>query len=693
MIGCGRSGSATIESVTIEGGDATVMVGATKKLTATVAPANALDPRVEWSSSNNKVATVNAKGELTGVKAGTAKITATSKADKTKSATIAVTVERMTVDAAARLAYYSFDADSAADSWGKNNGTVNGASFAEGKAGHALKASASKNVTLPSNLGLGENDAWTISYWVKSDGALADRVSVLMDAGKDFSFDLKMASTRGAGMHVGKGAGDVLTFKHDFEAGEWYHVAWTQSKQAGLSNYVNGKLVETNAWTKSHRVLAPLGIVGGTGFDGLIDELKVYNRVLTQQEIAADMALPGLNIAETAKDVYIGDTYQISYDLVSDAADKTVTFTSSDPKVATVDAQGVVTGKSRGEAVVTVENKAAGYKEIVAITVKKKVDIKSTIPMYSLGATHLSDVEKEPKKGGPRQYLGQPDMIRTKTGRLITAFPVGHGKGPLVMKVFEDNGQTWTEKKDLPKSWAGSQETPTMFALPMADGHERLMLITACPGWGTDSDGNSTGWNTSYSDDNGDTWTEYKHFWSNREDGTPNKSVVGMASLVQLQDKDGKPIQKWMGVYHDLNYVNYRTYLTFDKDGNEQWSAPEPYLSQWRAIESKYQMCEIGMFRAPDGKKIVGLARSQSHNNPATLIYSEDEGKTWSKPMDLPGSLAGERHKAAYDPVSGRLAITFREIRYDLNNNGRFDGNADWTCGEWVAGSARSTSS
>ena len=62
-------------------------------------------------------------------------------------------------------------------------------------------------------------------------------------------------------------------------------------------------------------------------------------------------------------------------------------------------------------------------------------------------------------------------------------------------------------------------------------------------------------------------------------------------------------------------------------------------------------MCEIGMFRSPDGKRIVGLARSQSHNNPSTLIYSDDEGKTWSEPMDLPGTLAGERHKAVYDPI------------------------------------------
>ena len=128
-----------------------------------------------------------------------------------------------------------------------------------------------------------------------------------------------------------------------------------------------------------------------------------------------------------------------------------------------------------------------------------------------------------------------------------------------------------------------------------------------------------------------------------------------------------------------------KTYLTFDENGDEQWTDPVPYLNEYRSIESTYQMCEIGMFRSPDGKRIVGLARSQSHNNPATLIYSDDEGETWSEPMDLPGSLAGERHKASYDPISGRLVITFREIKYDLNGNNQFDGYNDWICGDWVA--------
>ena len=276
-------------------------------------------------------------------------------------------------------------------------------------------------------------------------------------------------------------------------------------------------------------------------------------------------------------------------------------------------------------------------------------------------------------------------MVRTSTGRLITAYPKGHGKGPIIMKISDDNGETWTEKNNTPSSWIGSQETPTLYVLPLENGKERIMMITACPGWGTDSNGNKTGWNTSYSDDNGETWTEYKHWYSNHENGKENNVIVGMASLVQLKDESGNYIQKWMGVYHDYDYVNYRTYLTFNENGEEQWSEPEPYLSDYRNIESTYKMCEIGMFRSPDGKRIVGLARSQSHNNPATMIYSDDEGKTWSKPMDLPGSLAGERHKAAYDPISGRLVISFREIQYDLNGNNTFDGDADWTAGEWVA--------
>ena len=681
-----ENGTNEVESVTIDGNDKEIMLGSTVQLKAVVKPDNILNNRVIWTSSNEGIASVNDKGVVTANKLGSVTITATSVQDESKKATIKVTVSPVTIDKSAQVSYYSFDKDKdgeVVDEWGSRNG-INEGTIGEGKSNNALKVTEEGNsVTLEGDSKIEDDDAWSIAYWVNTDAEFNKEISVISDKDKAFVASLKMSENRDSGFRVGKGDGDVLTFQYDFKPNNWYHIAWTQSKTDGLSMYVNGQLIQKNDWTKKNTVKFPMDIIGSTGFTGLIDEVKVYNKVLNPSEIASTMLVKGLNITENYKRLYIGETYTIETNLLSDNEDKTITYTSSNPNIASVDKNGVVTAKDRGLTTITVENKAGGYKEEVTIEVSKKLTISNTLETYELPANRLTDIERSP--GGDRQYLGQPDMVRTSTGRLITAYPKGHGKGPIIMKISDDNGKTWIEKNDTPSSWIGSQETPTLYVLPLENGKERIMMITACPGWGTDSNGNKTGWNTSYSDDNGETWTEYKHWYSNHKNGKENNVIVGMASLVQLKDESGNYIQKWMGVYHDYDYVNYRTYLTFNENGEEQWSEPEPYLSDYRNIESTYRMCEIGMFRSPDGKRIVGLARSQSHNNPATMIYSDDEGKTWSKPMDLPGSLAGERHKAAYDPISGRLVISFREIQYDLNGNNTFDGDADWTAGEWVA--------
>ena len=65
-------------------------VGGTDTLAATIAPVNASNKNITWTSSNTKVATVN-NGVITAVSAGTTAITATT-ADKNKTATCSVTV-------------------------------------------------------------------------------------------------------------------------------------------------------------------------------------------------------------------------------------------------------------------------------------------------------------------------------------------------------------------------------------------------------------------------------------------------------------------------------------------------------------------------------------------------------------------------------------------------------------------------
>lgn len=81
-----------VTGVTVTPTTATVDVGKTTTITATVAPANATNKAVTWASGTPANATVNAStGVVTGVKAGTSVITATT-TDGNKTATSTVTV-------------------------------------------------------------------------------------------------------------------------------------------------------------------------------------------------------------------------------------------------------------------------------------------------------------------------------------------------------------------------------------------------------------------------------------------------------------------------------------------------------------------------------------------------------------------------------------------------------------------------
>ena len=82
----------SVKGVKLNKTKTTLTVGQTEKLTATVNPSNASDRSVTWNSSNKNVATVDQKGNIKAVKAGTTKITVKTK-DGGKTATCTVTVK------------------------------------------------------------------------------------------------------------------------------------------------------------------------------------------------------------------------------------------------------------------------------------------------------------------------------------------------------------------------------------------------------------------------------------------------------------------------------------------------------------------------------------------------------------------------------------------------------------------------
>lgn len=80
-----------VTGVSLNKTSTSLTVGATETLTATVAPANATNQAVTWSSNNTAVASVDQNGKVTAVAAGTATITVTTQ-DGNKTATCTVTV-------------------------------------------------------------------------------------------------------------------------------------------------------------------------------------------------------------------------------------------------------------------------------------------------------------------------------------------------------------------------------------------------------------------------------------------------------------------------------------------------------------------------------------------------------------------------------------------------------------------------
>lgn len=284
-------------------------------------------------------------------------------------------------------------------------------------------------------------------------------------------------------------------------------------------------------------------------------------------------------------------------------------------------------------------------------------------------------------------YAAHPDSVLLKNGNILTMYPAGHGKGAVLNKISTDGGVSWSESlKNTPKSWETSRETPTVYRLKFTDGKtdDKLIMISANPKWVTEP--TTGGFNCSISCDEGENWSEFELFYDKNSDGGVIP-IVAMSSLTQLKE-NGKFVDKWMGFFHDADFYNYKTILTFDENGNMHWSKPEKYFNEYRDIEKRTNMCEVEVIRSDEGggDELCLITRSNSKKENSLLSFSSDEGKTWSKPVYAPAALNGERHKADYTP-DGRLFITFRSIERGKKAaaNAPCENRNGWMSEGWVA--------
>ena len=224
--------------------------------------------------------------------------------NQTTSAAVTVTVDNSAPPPPAGLvAAYGFNAGSGttlADATGKGHtGTISGPLWsAAGKNGGALSFDGIDDwVTVADANDLDLTNGMTLSAWVRPSGAGADWQTVMLKESPGFMVYALYADTdtnRPSG-HVVVGGDLDVRGTAQLAANTWTHLAATFDG-ANLRFYVNGALVATRAVAGS--MSASTGSwIGGNGtwgecFGGLVDDLRVYNRALSQAEIQSDQATP-----------------------------------------------------------------------------------------------------------------------------------------------------------------------------------------------------------------------------------------------------------------------------------------------------------------------------------------------------------------------------------------------------------------
>ena len=342
--------SIEVTSVSLNKATLEMVEGDTENLTATVMPANATEQGVTWTSSNGNVATVDAQGKVTAVAEGTAIITATSVNGKTAQCAVvvskkanpvtAITLNKTTLrltegeNEILTVTYTPENADGRSVTWTSSNGNV-ATVDAQGKVTAVAEGTAIITAT-------------------SVNGKTAQcAVVVSKKANPVTAITLNKTTLR-----LTEGENEILTVTYTPEDADGRSVTWTSSDNNVATVDANGKVTAIGVGT---------AIITATSANGKTAQCSVAVAKRPNPVTTITLNKTTLNITEGDS-----ETLTVTY-APEDADDRSVTWTSSDTKIATVDANGKVTAIGVGTAIITATS-MNGKTAQCAVVVSKKAN-------------------------------------------------------------------------------------------------------------------------------------------------------------------------------------------------------------------------------------------------------------------------------------------------------------------------------
>ena len=382
------AGTATITAKTVDGYTASCVVTVTISVTgvtlnktsltllpenketiaANIAPTNATNKEVNWSTSDKTVATVDSAGLVTAVAPGKANITATA-ADGGKTASCAVTVNPIAVTGitinknSARIAVN--DTETLTVTIAPANATNKNTTW---------NSSNTNAATVDNNgrvTGRAEGTA-TISA-VTSDGAFTASCAITVHTVAVAGVTMKTSAT------VGIGGSETLTPTVIPANATNKSVTWASSNTSVALIDSNGRV--------TGRAEGTANITAVTA-DGTFTATCVV-------KVSPNTPVSGVSLNKTSMTLTQGASEKLTASVTpSGATNKSVSWTSSNADVASVDNAGTVTARSAGTALITVKTADGGKTASCTLTVDGIFNI--TLNQAANGTARVSVTQARP---------------------------------------------------------------------------------------------------------------------------------------------------------------------------------------------------------------------------------------------------------------------------------------------------------
>ena len=193
------------------------------------------------------------------------------------------------------VSYWSFEQDTIEektieDLVGDNDAQMVGKpGTTEGKVGQALHFGANDHLEVSHDESLDLIRAWSIDTWVNGDKEPergAEVITQWFSKGNNYQLNWDHDNDTYKSVATQMTGGWLISarIREELKAKTWYHIVGVWAG-ASLKVYKNGKLSRTRGWSGSSELNTLPLTIGGPGFRGAVDEVKLYDRALTDAEI------------------------------------------------------------------------------------------------------------------------------------------------------------------------------------------------------------------------------------------------------------------------------------------------------------------------------------------------------------------------------------------------------------------------